>query len=367
MGITLSHVSALDALRKVRAEGLDVRIETTAVALRDPQPWVGSRWVPRVFEDSSWYWGVPSKGNPLHVVVSDRSLRPQSMLIESHACTGNVPARSFLWLDEHATMVSPGLLFVQLANVLTFPALVLLGYELCGNFTRDAKDPLNGPVTRNVPVAITCEELREFVDAVDGTRGVGVARRAAKMIADNALSAPEAVLATMCSLPPNELGYDLGPVELNKRVQVRSGSDAHAPKIRVPDIMLTFAPIGFNYDGKDHLDLDALVEAVLRKGTVDQDAMNAVRSKYVDDLWRNRELVAAGKLVLPVVKEDFATPESIDALIEQVLACSNLYFGINTTDRMIQLENTEQRIDRHELLRSFLPNGAVNGSSHGKM
>ncbi|MDO4797541.1 MAG: hypothetical protein Q4A01_05925 [Coriobacteriales bacterium] len=265
MGLTLSHQSALDALRRLRLDGVDVRNQATPVTLHAPSLWTGERWSRRLFEDPSWHWDVPCKTDPLHVVVSNWAERPRTTLIKAHACMGDIPAGSFVWLDEHTSMVSPGLLFVQMASVLQFSSLVLLGYELCGNFTRDAHDPRNGPVRINVPVAITAEELRAYVQSASGIHGLRVARRAAKLVAGNALSAPEAVIAAMCALPVAQNGYGVGLVELNRRVWVREESQGRVAKFRVPDIMLPIAPVGFNYDGQDHLDLNALAEATLKK------------------------------------------------------------------------------------------------------
>ncbi|MDO4797540.1 MAG: hypothetical protein Q4A01_05920 [Coriobacteriales bacterium] len=92
-----------------------------------------------------------------------------------------------------------------------------------------------------------------------------------------------------------------------------------------------------------------------------------MRQKYVDDLWRNRELLVAGRVVLPVVKEDLATPQGMDDLMAQAYTCAHRYFGVDMRKRLLQLENTDQKRDRHDFLRSILPHGRADGSSRGTM
>ena len=77
--------------------------------------------------------------------------------------------------------------------------------------------------------------------------------------------------------------------------------------------------MGFNYDGRAHLGLEAIVEAA-RKGDPAA-AMREVREKYLDDLKRNRELAAMGRIILPVTSSDLFAPGGLDAvMLEAALA-----------------------------------------------
>lgn len=91
------------------------------------------------------------------------------------------------------------------------------------------------------------------------------------------------------------------------------------PESRVPDIELVVAPVGFNYDGRGHYDLQAVAAATDGAGRAA--AIKDARSKYVDDLRRNRELMAMGKMILPVCSEDLFEEGAPDALVVEALRC----------------------------------------------
>lgn len=363
MGLTLSHTSALFVTRTLRSEGVDIR-EFDAVGIARPSTDVGARWSMREFNAEWWRWPRPNPRNPLHVLVSSPEERVRMSGVVTHLHQTDVPARSVLWLDEHASMVSPEMLFVQLASVCSLPELVTVGYELCGGFCRCASNPRSGEVTLDVPPVTSVEELRRFVDSASRLRGLGRARDALAYICDNAVSVPEAVLATMYTLPVGERGYGMGPLVLNKGVTVAEGEFGQARK-RYPDILFTFSPVGINYDGENHLDLDSIVEAARQAAGADaksalecelklQNVLAAVRAKVVDDMRRNRELLAQGTCVLPLTKEDLYGPGTLDAFTRQLLACARKYCGVDTRRFEQTLQDTALARDRDTLLRELL-------------
>ena len=107
MGLTLSHTSALHAMRLVRSEGVDVR-EMGHVALAKPTPWRGKRWTTRAFAADTWAWQVPSEKNPLHVLVGSSSRRIRLRTVNCHVSGWKLPAHAVLLLDERTSTVSPG-------------------------------------------------------------------------------------------------------------------------------------------------------------------------------------------------------------------------------------------------------------------
>lgn len=377
MGLTLSHLSALDVVRTLRSEGEDLR-SMDAIRLASPMPWMGKRWNVRAFDEPSWKWGVPSAKNPLHVLVPQRSRQIRMTNVESHSIWKHLPSGSILWLDEHSSVVCPELLFVQMAETFSLPALVMLGYELCGGFSRQANDPLNGEVTLDIPAITSIESLRSYTSAYTHTRGAGRARQALEYVSNNAVSAPEAVLATVYSLPPSESGYGLGPVTLNARVRVSGSTEESNERYRYPDIMFPFAPVGLNYDGADHLDLEGLVQAARFAELAEGDLMHKaidnlsnklqeVRAKAVDDIRRNRELASQGKVVFPVTKEDLYGWGSLDELTIRILDFTQNVFNIDVEHFRRTLNNTSESRDRNDLIASLLPGNMPRGVSHGRL
>ena len=283
----------------------------------------------------------------------------------SHICGCDLPAQSILMLDEHASVVCPELLFVQMAETLDLAQLVMLGNELCATFTRSANNPLNGLVVDHVPPATTVDDIRQYLKRGIGVRGVGRARLALAYVCDGAASVPEAKLATMYGLPREECGYGLGPVTLNKRVRVRKTQNLQKRRYRYPDILLSVAPIGINYDGeKDHLDLDGLIRLARSAALADDEGRakaekalakkrRELRNKVVDDMRRDRELLCGGLVVLRATKEDVSSIDALDNFTRQLLWCAQVCFGVHVSEYEKALDDSESRRDRDELWRSL--------------
>jgi hypothetical protein len=379
MGLTLSHQSALDVLRALRAKGTKIQ-EMDVTRFDVPRPWRGERWSMRNFGPKDWKLPIPSERNPLNVIVPSDEGRVRLRGVHTHVMRQDLPPRSILWVDEHAAMVRPELMYLQMAESLSMPALVMLGYELCGHFGRDPWDPLNGSVAMHIDAAASVESISEYAAHCKRLRGLKRAREALTYVSDHALSVPEVVIATMYSLPPHQSGYGLGPVTLNKRIVVPNPNgqdDGDEPeRVRFPDVLLGIAPVGINYDGEDHLDLQGLVDIVQKAALADGDAQPAmrealeqkmaqVRAKVVDDNLRDRQLAARGYLVLPATKEDLFEEKKFDAFTRHLLGCVKNIFGIDTSSMLRALDDTNKTADRNNLLSSLLPCGGYGKPSHG--
>ena len=377
MSITISHASALYSIRTLRCDGKDVRYFDHAAIAR-PSTWVGKRWTMREFTADEWKWQRPSPSKPLHVLVRKQTERPRLQNVQAHVYTTNLPPNAILWLDEYATISSPELVFVQMAESLSLPELVLLGYELCGYYSKSPNDPSNGPVVDNIRNATTVEELRRFADCQMRLPGIELARKALEYVAEPAASVPEAILSMMYSLPTGELGYGMGPITLNRRVATQDDAP-HAAQNRYPDLMFPFAPVGINYEGKGHLDLDGLEQVIWQAilagdsnaqgddSNAQDDDSNArellvkkiaeIRDKAYDDILRNRQLAARGKIVLQATKRDLYDKDGLDHLTKQILQCARETFGVDTSAYEKALNNTKLCSDRYNLLMSLLPHG----------
>jgi len=359
LGLTLSHRSALFALRTMReqaaSDNTDLRHEVTHVALARAEPWVGERWNRRAFDDPAWRWPKPTRARPLDVLVKDAGERIRLANVHTHYCRVRLPGRSLWWVDECTATVGPELLFVQAANAVPLFYAVLLGNELCGNFSRAANNPVGGPVTMSIPPVTSVDEIRDFIHSLVQFRGASAALKALEYVSDSAVSVPEALLAAVYSLPIKDYGYGMAPVKLNARSWVSDARNPLDQRRRYPDLMLPFAPIGINYDGEDHLDLKTVEKASRTLALADvgdrPDAMKnlasttqSVRAKYVDDVRRNREFMTSGSLVLPMVKEDLYGQGNLDHFTVQLLMCAKRFFGINT-------EEYEKALNDYELCR----------------
>lgn len=100
-------------------------------------------------------------------------------------------------------IASPELLFLDLAEHLSFHQHVLLGMQLC------ASSPSGGKSLT------TKRKLMRFLSACERHKGVKQALTAATYICDNSWSIMESLLFMMLSLPHKYGGYGFGGVELN--------------------------------------------------------------------------------------------------------------------------------------------------------
>ena len=371
MGVTMCCGTALDVIRELRNRG-EVLSDMNRVVLRSPTPWAHDRWTKREFDSDAWVWYRPSRTLPLDVFVPTNADRLRMRDVNSYECATKLPPESIIWLDATASVVCPELLFVQMASRLSLPAAVMLGHELCGHFSRDVQNPLFGDVRMGLPAATTVGQIASYIDALGRYRGVRQARRVLSYVADHALSAPEAVLSTVCSLPVCESGYGVGAVTLNKRIIVKEDSTdeevtkAKAQRSRYPDLLFSFAPVGINYDGQEHLDLDGLVRTARQEVPLSGEELFAaklktdafalkIRDKAVDDIHRNNELMSRGYAVMVATKEDLESGKALDAFMQRLLECAHYTFGTNITKLIKYLDDTSKADDRASLLSQIYP------------
>ena len=363
MLVTLSHYSALDATRTLRMHDNDLQ-SMDRIALWKPVPWVGKQWTIQAFTTDHWRWAQPSKKLPLHVLVPSQQDKIRMDTVVSHVCAKRLPPSSIIWLDEHTSMVCPELLFLQMAQELSLPELVLLGHELCGYYSLPSSNSTGKKARTQIPCATSVEQIEDYLQARHRAWGVNKARAALPYIADHAASFPEGVLSTIYALPTDLCGYGFGRMQLNQRVKVSSCEDDHE-RYRYPDLMLPIAPIGINYDGEDHLDLKGIVAAACAMESAEGDEREAlyvdlqnklceVRSKVVDDMARNRELASRGRIVLPMTKENLYGKGNLDKFTLRLLECAESLFGVDINDAKNIISNKEMANERYELLSSFL-------------
>lgn len=313
-------VNGLTALRVLRALRRGAgRVPSSRCELPAPDPSPRRRFTPGVLPlERLQLSEPPSAEHPVHVAVPSERSRLQARFASCTIYGDGLPASSFVDVGDGIVIPCPELLFVELARIMDPETHALLGYELCGTFSRDPIDPRCGDVTYGVAPATTVERIECFMDACKGVRGLPQARRTLRDVRDNAWSATESVMALVLTLPRERFGFGFD-VALNVRHEaspelVRRG----AARSRVPDIELVGTSIGFNYDGNDHFDLGSIAAATDWEA---QRLAMEVRRRYVDDLRRNRELAAQGHFVMPVVSEDLFGPGAFDTLVlEAVLA-----------------------------------------------
>ena len=353
MRLCVCKLTALRALRSLRGSG--VRLPHARCELPAPDPSPARRWTPRLVPGERLALdAAPSAEHPIDVAVPTREKRIQAGFVRNALHSKGYPAGSFVDLGDGLVIPCPELLFLELADVLIEDALALLAYELCGTFSRDPRDPRLGPVAYDVEPVTSVARIKEYLDACPGVRGVAAARRALERAADNAWSAPESVIAMMMMTPVVRFGYGIGRVVLNRRHPNGRGLVAlGARSSRVPDIEVAGTSVGLNYDSHDHFDLRSIAVAAPEEVSA---AISAVRNKYRDDLSRNRELAARGRIVLPVTSEDLFASGGLDAVMYEVMMAIARIDGRRPDDiDLVMLETVTLGLIRQLTIWAMLP------------
>ena len=326
------------------------------------------RWTRSLVDLSQFGIDEPySEANQLDVAVDSDSSRIRMRHAQStqYASGKVLPPRSFIEVAPGLAISCPELLFIEMATVMHTPEHLMLGHELCGAFSRDPRDPLNGPVALHLEPVTSKDRIAEFLAKTRWLPGAEQSRRTLELLADNAWSPTESLVAALASLPMPEFGYGLGPCVLNERIDPSETlSGWTEARWRTPDILFGDTRVGINYDGAVHLDLDAVVDAAMEVGRDPgsqatgaelERAVREVRAKVVDDIRRNRELAASGYAVFPVVKEDLYEEGGLDRVMMQVIEALEKHAGRDMSKQRRLMKNKFLRVRRQELIWSLLP------------
>ncbi len=362
MKIALNKWSALYLLRFLRANRGQSHVLSGRADIVSPDPSPLHRWGKSCFAEGPGPLGrLP--GQTLYVAVPSGDARLQSSHVVNTVYGCGIPAGSFIELADGIVISGPELLFVEMAALMHPVEHLMLGHELCGSFGRCAADPRNGRVAFSLPPLTSVERIRRFLDRARGIRGIRQARSSLERISDNTWSPTEALVAAFLSAPIDDMGFGLGPLQMNERVP-RAAQLPGAKESRVPDILIGNTKVGLNYDGLAHLDLESVARAAMAVGTNPgslhterelKEAVRAVRAKVLDDAHRNRELAAGGFTVFPVFKEDLYQPGGLDSLVGRVVELLEQHGGLDLWAPKRALSSKALCEDRYRLLRSLLP------------
>lgn len=371
MQLTVSHLSALRALRVARREKNRAFLTRQTMPLPDSAP--RARWTPGSIPlEPLGLDEPPSRERPLSVVVPSRESRLQASFFSCSVHLGLAEERSFVELGEGLFIPCPELLFLELAEVMEPEPLALVGYELCGSFSRDPASPRFGQVTYDLPPVTTVEKIARYLQSHGRVPGCHLAREVIGCVRDNAWSVPESVVALMVRMPAALLGYGMGDILLNAREPNASELVAlGCRESRVPDMEFVGTCLGFNYDGGGHLDLESIARAA--ETGESWRAVRAVREKYVDDLRRNRELAASGHIVLPITREDLFAPRGLDAAILEGARVLERFDGADVREVRAAISSERLSMMRQRLVWSLLPwhegvalARSITGASEGR-
>ena len=363
MQIAFNKMTALALLRALRANAQGCRTPPIRTGIKAPDPFPRKRWSKKAFQSIELDIPYELDSYPVDVAVPDASMRLASRAVTNTTYSATLPEGAFISLGNGIVISGPELLFVELAGTMNPVEHLMLGHELCGSFSRDAKDPYNGPITYGLKPATSVERISAFIGRTSYIHGIAAARESLRYLNDNAWSPTESLVAALLRLPIDSLGFDMGELVLNPR-EYATAPLPGSKEFRVPDIMIANTPVGVNYDGFYHLDLRTVVTTALEVGahpeisqaqTALNKAVRDVREKAVDDIRRNRELAADGLFVFPVVKEDLYAPGGFDQVVEQLVDALEVFSGRDVSEQRRILGKKALSRERHRVILSLLP------------
>lgn len=262
MSIVLSHITALEILRRWDAAALIAR-GRRARPLRVPG------CMPTDAELAEAYERTPMLADcerPIHVLVSSVGGRHASGGAVAHLSQGCWPTTSFFSLAPDVTCSGPELVLLQMSEYATELELLMLVDELCGYY---AVQPAakTGLVKRYDPLT-SVDKVATFLTEVGPRRGSVKLGRVLSMARDQSGSPAESRAAHLLELPPIRGGNDLPIVAMNDSLLVARADGLLAPcseRVRKPDILLLapdedrprvtpFRAVALDYQGGYHRD-----------------------------------------------------------------------------------------------------------------
>lgn len=368
MRITFNAQTALLITRTLRTKRTAPAKWGKHVELIAPSPSPSKRFTKKLFDlPQLGLTTLPSAHSPISIAVPNKAsrLRMAGACNTIYGSDRSLPPRSFIEVGEGIAISCPELIFLEMAGVMPLMQLVMLGHELCGTFSRNPHDPINGDVTLSCAPATSRERIEAFARKARWNANARRALEAIAYVADDAWSPTESIVATLASLPTQEFGYGFGRCILNKKIDTSTGlALAIGKESRRPDILIKGTSVGLNYDGAVHLDLDSIVQAAMELERHPEQAaaqlacdaiVRKVRAKAVDDIRRNRELAAAGFLVFPVTREDLYEEGALDTVMLQIMKAIENQDERDMSRQKHLLEIKYLRGKRQELIWSVLP------------
>ena len=234
------------------------------------------------------------EGAPLHLAVARARDRARSQAISSHVWRLAVPRGSIMQVASGVYLCGPEMCLLQLAPLLTRPAVAALASELCAGYAL-SPDGVGGVVRRNPLTSVS--RIGFFLESVaprDGRspRGAVMVRRALRHVVSGAWSPMERNLALLLSLPPDQGGFGLPRPQLNAWIPL------------APEGMLLAGSAGV------HVDISWPGERVV----VEYDGDQAHANSREADTARQLALEATGYRVVRVSSEGYGDPARMEAV-----------------------------------------------------
>ena len=284
---------------------------------------------PQILADDMRRFGARSM--PFHIMVEGRAQGSRRADVRLHACAVPLSRRALIRLKSPYAIVSPELLFIQLAAMSGFDEVdvALAGCEMCGTYVLDEDEHAwDGLVNTDAPMT-SVEKIGRMIDASQGRHGITRARRALELVRDRSNSPMETVLLALFCFPRRLGGLGLGPVKMNRHVVTATGD-------RWVDLLFVNHMVGMEYKG-------------VRAHSIERTAR--------DDRRQNK-LVGSGIKIINVWYEDLVDGHLFGQLVQDVAHAMKVRLRIRSEDFA-----GRQRVLRHRLMTTITRFGEFRSRS----
>ena len=170
-----------------------------------------------VISDAAANPGSAEQPEAIHILVNSSNRRAHWKGCVPHVSSTNFPANSLRRVTQGIYVPCPELLFIQMAAVLDFAELLVLGLELMGLYTLKPSDEDGFAPCE---AAMTEDSLTRHLERARGLDGIKQARRALPYLLERSRSPMETAMALMFSLPRCHGGFGCGKPQLNHTIKL---------------------------------------------------------------------------------------------------------------------------------------------------
>lgn len=295
MTVAFSHTTALEILRDP-ALGPKIVEARAPMALDTAIP--GTDAIGAALMSIGAY---PSGENPVEVAHLSSSGAHGSEDKVVHRYSAELPAGSFLRVNDDVSVASPELLLVQMAFRATGLELTLLACELCGLYALNDGAEF-GLAQRQRPLT-SKQKILMYLDGISSRLCAHKVREAVDHACEMSGSPRESMLYLRFSLPRRLGGYGVPVLSMNESVELaRLGDLFGARRQRKPDLVLSLPDgdrpgVCVEYAGAPHL---------------------GQGRPQLDDL-RQNELMAAGFSPYTIWGDQYNSMNYMDDLVDNVI------------------------------------------------
>ena len=231
---------------------------------------------------------------PAHILLAGAARCRPSELCRSSACSLELSEGSFLCVCAGVYVASPELCYLREAACgASEPALLELGFELCGRYQTQRTGALPSYQAR----PLTCvRKLRAYTEMNASANGARKAAHAARWLANNSASPRETQLAIVLGLPCSQGGAGLGAPRMNYKVEASRKAQLIAHRsFFLCDLCWPEAKVDVEYQSRE---------------------MHQGETARVSDSQRTKALKSMEWDVTEVTNVDFDSSTSMEAIVD---------------------------------------------------